>query len=127
MLRSLSTNAGLSAADFLRQVVRKQWGESNVAARHAKMERLALISLNEMAARPEVACAVAVVSDPGPRTSPLARSDDGPEPLASNILEAPMLGNIVTQGFDRSLTDKERALVEARFPGQSATWMFRSQ
>jgi hypothetical protein len=33
-----------------------------------------------------------------------------------------MLGNIVTQGFATALADDERAVVEARFPGQTATW-----
>lgn len=90
-----------------------------------KLERLALVSLAEMTNRPQVACGVVFASGPGPREFPRSNPGDrGPQPFASNILEAPMIGNVVCQGFTTTLTEQEKAFVEARFPGQLATWAF---
>jgi hypothetical protein len=126
MLKALAKDAGLSAADLFRQLLRKRWDEVMTATNHAKMERLAFGSLTDMAGRQGVSCAAAFCSEPGHRYMPLRRPDNGPQPLMSNVLEAPMLGNIVTQGFAMVLTEADRQLVEARFPGQTATWLFAS-
>jgi hypothetical protein len=124
MLRTLSRDAGLSGADLLRQLLRKHWNEVSAATNRAKMETLVFGSLTEMTGRPGIGCAVAISSAPGERYMPLAHPDVGPQPVVTNVLQAPMLGNIVTQGFTRVLADQEREQVEARFPGQLATWLF---
>jgi hypothetical protein len=124
MLRTLSRDAGLSGADLLRQILRKHWNETAAATNRAKMEALVLGSLTDMTGRAGIGCAVAISSSPGEHFMPLASPDGGPQPVVTNVLQAPMLGNIVTQGFAVVLSDREREQVEARFPGQMATWLF---
>jgi len=121
ILRSLAAGAGVSAADYLRQRIRAAWTESR-----AKLEHLAIVSLNEMVARKQVACGVAFVSPPGLDPMPRKlKGDVAPQPVASSVLQAPMVGNVVTQGFDRTLSEAEKTAVAARFPGQLATWMMK--
>ena len=123
MLKSLATDTGVSAADLIRQLVRHRWAE---VGQRQKLEQLAFASLAEMVNRDGVACAVVFASRgriSGPRNGP----DFGPQPIASNILQAPTIGDVVAQGFAYSLSEAEKASVQARFPsGAVATWLFNT-
>jgi hypothetical protein len=124
MLRSLAGGAGISGADYLRQLLRKTWDERRRLV-DEKLERLAIVSLAEMTGRAGIACAVVFTTPFGASHMPgVVDGDRGPSPRASNVLEAPMIGNVVCQGFSFSLSDDERAHVEKRFPNQTPTWSF---
>jgi hypothetical protein len=121
-LRVLATETGMSGADYLRQLLRQTWAKEKRRSDQQKLETLAFVTLNEMTSRPGIASVAVFTSPPGASRLPGSRLDAGPQPAASSILEVPMLGTVVAQAFTWSLSDHEKALVEARFPGQLATW-----
>jgi len=102
------------------------YGRGNVFNRlvqEEKLEQLVLGSLADLTTRAKIRCAAAFASPPGARYMPrIVVGDIAPQPKLSNILEAPMIGNVVCQGFERDLTEEEKAAVEARFPGQKVMW-----
>jgi hypothetical protein len=122
-LRELARERGMSSADYVRYVVNKSWEEYVNANRAMKLERLAIVSLNEMCNRPNVSCGVAFTTFEAGQTTPRATVDAGPQPLASNMLQAPLIGNVAVQGFARALDEGERVTVQDRFPGWTATWL----
>lgn len=126
MLQELAAAAGLSGADFLRQLLRARSKEVKLG-QQGKLERLALVSLHEVASRSGMACAVVFTTSPDvPHMPRVVSGDRGPQPAVSSVLEAPTIGNVVAQGFLETLSPEEKAHVEARFPNQTATWLFNT-
>jgi hypothetical protein len=124
-IRRLAAKAGVSAADYVRQRLAVKPDAEHEAARQAKLEQLAFASAAEMLGRPGVSSVGVFATPPGPRSVPTAARDAGPQPLASSILEAPTIGNVVVQGFPRHVDEAARAAVEGRFRGALATWIHR--
>ena len=96
------------------------------ASASGRLEYFAMQSLQEMADRPGIAEAVVFVGSPElparPRTSPAGV----PQPVKTTILEVPLLGNVVAQGFASELTEREKHTVRDRFPGWQSTWRHQS-
>jgi len=127
MLRTMATDAGMSAADFLRRLLQQAWGEQRRRYDAQRLETLAMVSLNEMASRGGISLAVVFTAGPDVPWEPSKKRDGGPQPKTTSTLEVPMLGSIVTQGFANGLSSEQRAVVEARFPGRTTTWLTRAR
>lgn len=90
----------------------------------ARFEILALQELGMAIRKQGVASAVALTA--GPNVS----MDPGPAPRGcpkefghATKLTAPMLGSVVCLGFQRTLSDAEKALVASRYPDRLPTWV----
>jgi hypothetical protein len=88
-----------------------------------RMDYFALQSLNEMVGKPGIAEAVVFLGKPGTPSAPSKTPGGHPQPEKSSILEIPLLGTVVAQGFAKSLTDAEKEIVQARFKGRPSMWL----
>jgi hypothetical protein len=87
-----------------------------------RIDVLALTTLRELAGRTNVALAVVFTAPEGVPWKPSQGPDGGPEPSITSVLQVPMLGSVVAQGFFGSLSEDQKHLVEKRFPGRTAVW-----
>ncbi len=126
MLRTMATDAGVSGADFLRCLIQQSWGEQRRRYDAQRLETLAMVSLNEMAGKTGISLAGVFTAGPDVPWEPNPKPDGGPVPMVTSVLQVPMLGTIVAQGFTRDLNSEDRAVVERRFPGRTATWLTKA-
>ncbi|HEY1695181.1 MAG TPA: hypothetical protein VGG39_23595 [Polyangiaceae bacterium] len=109
---------------------KKNLSEAHSAMMHAtaagKLDHFALVSLNDMARQHGVAEAVVFTGEAGKPWEPAKKPGGNPQPLRSSTLDVPFLGTVVAQGFGTTLTDEEKAIVQARFKGRAHMWLSNS-
>lgn len=93
------------------------------ASGSGRMEYFSLQSLNEMASKTGIAEAVVFTGPPGAPSAPTKTPGGDPQPEKSSFLEVPFLGSVVAQGFAKTLSKKEKEIVEARFKGKPSMWL----
>ena len=100
-----------------------EYNKLMAASASGRMEYSALQSLNEMAGKTGIAEAVVVVGPPGKSWEPRRAPGGQPQPEKTSVLEVPFLGTVVAQGFAKTLSKKEKEVVDGRFQGRQSMWL----
>jgi len=107
-------------------------GGKNLLAEYQRAESadhlafFAIQSLNDMSSKPGIAEAVVFTAPDGVPSMPNPTPGGDPQPKKTSILEVPQRGSVVAQGFPRPLSQSEKDVVQARFPGRQVMWLANS-
>jgi hypothetical protein len=92
----------------------------------ARIDHMALVTVNDMSRQPGVAEAVVFIGTPTEMWEPSPTPGGDPEPTKTSTLTIPQRASILAQGFAHALTDAQKLLVQSRFPGRTFMWVVNS-